>query len=361
MQSAEYNIHHDLPHQQAIEKRKNKKRQLKRRDNEGQVIVVGLRPNGKKICKFIPSKRHRHLHNKKHWVNKTTKAKSTNKEHRPIQRKDYHNSTKASNSTKSSIRSRRRQVKLYKKIRLLFMSILCAQSVSAMNKRPPSRELDDVVNDLTEGVGGISTPIGDKQSDDNDMGSLGIDIGAGKNGSDWETKVDDMFKGWGNKEVINAMKALLPSSELSGGSDIKMSVKDYLVGLLDSNDAETLKTTFEKRQSELGDKIDELPLGDEVIKSRTENDEHKEGKDGNKETWQSNFGEGLNKKTEGVAYANYAPTSDSKLQDEKHCRIPRINPCMQKFSKVRTLPCVVCCFLVLFYILTNLYTYLSIY
>ena len=245
-------------------------------------------------------------------------------------------------------------------IRLFFMWILCAQSVSAMESSVSrglgiSSSEDLAVVDITNAL--ENSGLKRKERDDNSIGSSGSDDGKRR-----EEELDKIFKGWGDKDVINAMKAFLLSSDddLSNGCGIKLLIRDYLVGLLDSNDASTLKSAFEKKQNELGKKIDSVKLGDKVIKSRTKNDEHKKGVDGNEKTWQHNFGEGLDDDTEGVAYANYAPTSDSNLQDEKHCRIPRLNSCMQKFSKVRTLPCVVCCFLVLFYILTNLYTYLCI-
>ena len=234
------------------------------------------------------------------------------------------------------------------------MWILCAQTVSAMESSV-SRGLgisssDLAVVDITNALG--NSGLKRKERDDNSIGSSGSDNGTDINVDERrKEELDKIFKGWGNKDALEAMEAFLSSSDedLSNGCGIKRLIKDLLVGLLDSNDAETLKSTFENKQSELGKKIDSLKLGDKVIKSRTENDEHKIGeKDGNKETWQSNFGEGLKKETEGVAFANYAPTNDSDLQDGKHCRIPRTNSCMQKFSKVRILTCVVCCFICTF-------------
>lgn len=225
-------------------------------------------------------------------------------------------------------RRRRLLSPMYMIKRVVLLVVLCAHSVYAMQTsprkpapktnregQPINRHVEENVEETRQELE-VSSPF---------QGS-NVDVGSG---NALEIEIDRLFGRWGNKRVIAAMKNLLNTED---DGSVRSTIKQYLVGCLVCIDVSALRKTFEDRQKELGNKINNVELGRDIIKSRSENKE--ESKHGSKTHWESNLGEGLNNSTEGLGMANYAPTSDNPLQDGKYCRLSRKNSCMRKFCQV---------------------------
>jgi len=164
---------------------------------------------------------------------------------------------------------------------------------------------------------------------------------------DVNSQIDKLFGGWGNKKVIKCMEDTINQSIKCNGP-IRPATKKYLLGLLTCED-EDLLTTFEAGQKELGEAINKLVKKAKVGKSKSKKTGGKKGKKkksgGTSKSiyWQANFGEALSELTEGLVLANYAPSSDCKVQASKYCRQNRKNSCMIKFCRVS-----VCMYILIF-------------
>ena len=171
--------------------------------------------------------------------------------------------------------------------------------------RVGNRDVNDLANSM-----GRSPMLEDNNNDDDNRGDIYI--------NELKGEVDKIFGGWTNKNIITALKNLIDTHDSDLG-EIRLATKNYLITLLECNDAKNLRKKFKKRQKSLSEEIGKLKLGDYVIASRKDEDNNS----GDLEHWQSNFGEFLSSSTEGLVFANYSPVNDCALQDGKCCRQPR--------------------------------------
>ena len=222
---------------------------------------------------------------------------------------------------------------------LTFILLLFALLVKSTGSSSPFKKVGkyhEFASPKTGLTSNLSNTNSTSQAEDSPIGDGNHDNKL--NNNELCKKVDELFGGWVNKKVIKRLKGLIidEDSKWNGHNNdsIRLAVRNYLLGLLECDDS-SISRIFKKRQTSLGKKIDRL----------------QKGKGGG--NWLSNFGEGISDLTEGILLANYAPTSDSRQQNEQYkpvtakelttasgegkyfgCRIPRTNPCMAKFIKV---------------------------
>ena len=226
--------------------------------------------------------------------------------------------------------------------------------------RPPRRRLSRMLTfilllfalcvNLTDGVSSPPKPAAKRRRDrfsspqprlfgDRDVNDLANSMGRSPmldNNNNNEitmlkNRVDEIFGGVGNVKLIKRMKELLDEDPTE---DIRKAVKGYLVGLLTVKDDE-LSSECGKHQVKLTKIVNNMKkktVGPTTV------------------YWMANFGEFLNKLTEGLLLANYAPEDDCQTHDYQHPNydkddddavptncIPRTNPCMLVFIRVSIL------------------------
>ena len=131
------------------------------------------------------------------------------------------------------------------------------------------------VNDLANSMG-RSPMLEDNNNDDDNRGDIYI--------NELKGEVDKIFGGWTNKNIITALKNLIDTHDSDLG-EIRLATKNYLITLLECNDAKNLRKKFKKRQKSLSEEIGKLKLGDYVIASRKDEDNNS----GDLEHWQIQF------------------------------------------------------------------------
>ena len=230
---------------------------------------------------------------------------------------------------------------------IIIMSSTRGQKSPGVGDKHPRHRLSDTTSDTTSAVRAFNMQDASIHTNSNVT-----DVPDSNSQIDYKAQIDNIYGGWGNKKVIERMEDTI-KNECSG--PIRPAAKKYLLGLLTCED-EDLLTTFDVRQKELGDAINELRKV-AVVKKRTKKKKGS-GKKGKKKSvsssksthWQANLGEALNILTEALLLANYAPSSDCDIQDGKYCRQDRKNSCMIKFCRVS-----VCMYILLLLIGTSDY------
>ena len=225
--------------------------------------------------------------------------------------------------------------------------------------RPPRRRLSRMLTfilllfalcvNLTDGVSSPSKPAAKRRRDrlsspqpsvgNRDVNDLANSMGRSpmledNNNNEKITmlkkRVDEIFGGVGNVKLIERMKELLDEDPTE---EIRKAVKGYLLGLLTVKDDELYNECgmHQVKLTKIVKKMKKKTVGPTVY-------------------WMANFGEFLNKLTDGLLLANYAPEDDCKTHDYQHPnydkdgddavptnRIPRTNPCMLVFIRVSIL------------------------
>lgn len=145
--------------------------------------------------------------------------------------------------------------------------------------------------DITLTSSSKRSSLGSSSDDDEESSYSYLDLGT--DGSSDATKINSIFGGWLNEDIVAAMKYLINDHTAEG---MRGDLKEYLHGLLTSEDA-NLVSTFDKTQHDLANTINSTKKYS-----------------GGGIDWMATLGEGLDVRTRLLLIANYVPHTDRNAQ-----------------------------------------------